>query len=135
MLAAESDPAAIVQVGAEVRRSLDEAAGGSIDPVATAERWARAELPLRLRCIENWLTERIRGHFGGRAFLTEVRAGPYLPQAETVLNIRELFELVEAVRELKSLLETPINRGLALETLLRRIAPARAAGAMSPGRR
>ena len=28
---------------------------------ATAERWARAELPLRLRCFENWLTERIRG--------------------------------------------------------------------------
>ena len=25
-----------------------------------AERWARAELPLRLRCFENWLTERIR---------------------------------------------------------------------------
>ena len=36
--------------------------GGASDPVATAERWSRAELPLRLRCFENWLTERIRAH-------------------------------------------------------------------------
>jgi DNA polymerase-3 subunit delta' len=135
MLVAESDPAAIAQVGAEVRRTLHEATAGGVDPVATAERWARAELPLRIRCIENWLTERIRGHFAGRAFFTEVGAGPYLPGPEAVLNIRELFELVDGVRELKSSLETPINRGLALETLLRRLAPGRGAGVTSSGGR
>jgi hypothetical protein len=31
-----------------------------------------------------------------------------------------LFELMDGVRELKSSLDTPINRGLALETILRR---------------
>ena len=130
MLAAEVDPAAVVQVGAEVRRTLDEAAAGSADPVAIAERWVRSELPLRLRCIENWLTERIRGHYNGAGFFTKVGAGPYLPGANAVLNTGQLFELVDAVRELKSALETPLNRGLALETLLRRIAPRR--GTVAP---
>jgi hypothetical protein len=37
----------------------------------------------------------------------------------------QLFELVDGVRELKSALETPINRGLALEALLRRFVPGR----------
>jgi len=122
MLAADSDAAAVVQIGTEVRRGLEEAVAGASDPVATAERWSRAELPLRLRCFENWLTERIRGHFGDPGFLTEVGAVTYLQRPETVLNIRELFELLDGVRDLKSALETPINRSLALEGLLRRLA-------------
>jgi hypothetical protein len=121
MLAAESDAQAVVQIGTEVRRGLEEAAAGSSDPVATAERWARAELPLRLRCFENWLTERIRGQSDSPAFLTEVGAVTYLQRPQTVLNIRQLFELLDGVRDLKSALDTPINRGLALETLLRQV--------------
>src|SRR5882672_538467 len=121
MLAAEADAEAVVQVGTEVRRGLEEAAAGTADPVATAERWARAELPLRLRCFENWLTERIRGQTASPAFLTEVGAATYLQRPQTVLNIRELFELLDGVRDLKSALDTPINRGLALETLFRRL--------------
>jgi DNA polymerase III subunit delta' len=120
-LAAEADSAAVVQVGAEVRSSLEETAAGSADPVAIAERWSRAELPLRLRCFENWLTERIRRQSGTQGFLTELGAGAYLSRRQTVLNIRELFELLDGVRELKSALDTPINRGLALEHLLRRL--------------
>jgi hypothetical protein len=122
MLAAEADASSVAQIGAEVRRSLEEAAAGTSDPVATAEQWSRAELPLRLRCFENWLTERIRGQFGTKGFLTEVGAVTYLQPPETVLNIRQLFELLDGVRDLKSALETPINRGLALEGLLRRLA-------------
>ena len=122
MLAAEADASSVVQIGAEVRRGLEEAAAGTADPVATAEQWARAELPLRLRCFENWITERIRGQFGTKGFLTEVGAVTYLHPPQTVLNIRQLFELLDGVRDLKSALETPINRGLALEGLLRRLA-------------
>jgi DNA polymerase-3 subunit delta' len=121
MLAAESDAEAVVQIGAEVRRGLDEAAAGTSDPVATAERWARAELPLRLRCFENWLTERIRSQSESRAFLTEEGAVTFLQRPQTVLNIRGLFELLDGVRDLESALDTPINRGLALETLLRQV--------------
>jgi DNA polymerase-3 subunit delta' len=123
MLAAEVDPKAVVQVGQEVRRTLEEATTGGGDPVATAERWSRAELPLRLRCIENWLTERIRAHYGSERFFTKVGNTPYSAQPNAVLNMSHLFELVDGVRELKSALDTPINRGLALEAILRRFAP------------
>lgn len=121
--AAESDPSAVAQIGADVQRSLDESLHGSLDPVATAERWSRSELPLRLRCFENWLTKRIRERFPTAGGFTEVGAVPYLQGAGTVLNIRALFGLLDGVRDLKSALETPINRGLALEELLRRLAP------------
>jgi DNA polymerase III subunit delta' len=121
MLAAEADPEGVVQIGLEVRRGLEDAVAGRADPVATAERWSRAELPLRLRCFENWLTERIRTQVGSPAFLTEVGAVTYLQRPQTVLNIRGLFELLDGVRDLVSALDTPINRGLALESLFRRL--------------
>jgi DNA polymerase III subunit delta' len=123
MLATEVDPKAVVQVGAEVRRALEEATSGGGDPVTTAERWSRADLPLRLRCIENWLTEQIRAHSGSDGFFTKVGAAPYSGRPHAVLNTGQLFELVDGVRELKSALDTPINRGLALEAILRRFAP------------
>jgi len=122
MLARAADPKNVVQVGAEVRRTLEEAASGAGDPVATAERWSRAELPLRLRCIENWLTERIRAQCGSEGFLTKVGAAAYPQRQNAVLNTAALFELMDGVRELKSALDTPINRGLALEAILRRFA-------------
>jgi hypothetical protein len=128
MLAADVDPKAVVQVGQEVRRALEEASTGAGDPVATAERWSRADLPLRLRCIENWLTERIRAHSGSDGFLTKVGAAPYPRGGVAVLNIGDLFELVDGVRELKSSLDSPINRGLALEAILRRFVPGRVRG-------
>jgi DNA polymerase III subunit delta' len=128
MLAADVDPKAVVQVGQEVRRALEDATSGAGDPVATAERWSRADFPLRLRCIENWLTERIRAHSGSDGFLTKVGAAPYPRGTVAVLNMGDLFELVDGVRELKSSLDSPINRGLALEAILRRFAPGRVRG-------
>jgi DNA polymerase III subunit delta' len=119
MAAAAADPAAVVEVAAEVRRGLEEAAAGGGDPVVTAERWARAELPLRLTCVENWLTERIRGRLGAGTFFTEVRAGAHPRGHGDSLDLRQLFGLLDAVRELKSSFDAPINRGLALESLLR----------------
>ena len=123
MLAARAEPLEVAQIGADARDTLDALASGSTDPVAAAERWARAELPLRLRCFENWLTEHIhRGERDG-AFLTEVRAAPYLPAGNAFLNIRQLFGLLDEVRDLRATLDVPLNRGLALEALFRRLAP------------
>jgi DNA polymerase-3 subunit delta' len=119
MAAAETDPAAVVAVATEVRRGLEEALAGGGDPVATAERWARSELPLRLTCVENWLTERIRAGIGGGALFTEVRAGTHSRGHAESLDLRQLFGFLDAVRELKSSFDAPINRGLALESLLR----------------
>jgi DNA polymerase-3 subunit delta' len=128
LLAAQADVAAVVAVGAESRRTLAELAAGSADPVAAAERWARSELPLHLLCFENWLTECIRDRERKGGFLTELRPGPYLPGHGTFLNIRELFGLVDEVRELRATLDVPLNRGLALEALFRRLTPTERAG-------
>ena len=123
VLLAACDPAELAAVGAEVRQGLEALAGGGADVVATAERWARGEVGLRLRCIENWLTDRIRRAEREGLFMTEVRAAPYLSGGRPVLNIRELFGLLEEARELRATLDVPLNRGLALEALLRRLAP------------
>ena len=122
LLAAEGDPAAIVQVGKETRWALDEAVAGRVDPVLTAERWARSDLALRLTCFENWLTERVRRTVDP-SFSTGTRDAAHLPRTGAGSNIRSLLELVDGVRELKSALDTPINRSLALENLLRRLGP------------
>lgn len=130
MLLAQADPAAIAEVGADARRTLAAMVAGRADPLAAAERWARSETALRLRCCENWLTERIRAGCGAGGLMTEMGAGAHLPQPGAVLNIRELFGLLDEVRELRATLDVPLNRALALEALLRRLAP-RAAGAVT----
>ena len=123
MLAAEADGQAVAEVERETRGALEEATAGRLDPVATAERWARGALPLHVKCFENWLTNRIRGTIGGAGFLTEVRPATHLPGRSPVLNIRRLFEVLDGLRDLKSTLDAPINRGLILESLLRRLEP------------
>jgi DNA polymerase-3 subunit delta' len=124
MQVAQADPAELAEVGADTRGTLDALSAGRTDPVAAAERWARSQLPLRLLYFENWLTERIRRGEHDGALLTEMRAGPYLPGAGPFLNIRELFGLIDEVRDLRATLDVPLNRGLALEALFRRIASA-----------
>jgi DNA polymerase-3 subunit delta' len=123
LLLVQADPAPLAQIGAETRQTLDAVTTGRADLLATAERWARSELPLRLRCFENWLTDRIRRGQGADNGVPELRAGPYLPGAGSFLNIRELFGLLDEVRELRTALDVPLNRALALEALLRRLAP------------
>jgi DNA polymerase III subunit delta' len=124
MLALEGDADTIAEIGAETHRTLEALAEGRTDPVAAAERWARSELALRLRCFENWLTDRIRRAERAGAFLAEMRAERYLSGERPFLNIRGLFGLIDAVRDLRATLDVPLNRGLALEALFRRLVPA-----------
>ena len=123
LIAAAADPKAIPQLGRETRSALEDMAAGSADPVATAERWSRNELGLRLRCFENWLTDRIRGEAGITADAIDIRAAAHLPRAPRAPKLRGLFELMDGVRELKAALDSPLNKSLALEGLLRRLAP------------
>jgi DNA polymerase-3 subunit delta' len=123
LLLAEADPAPIAQIGAEALANLEALVRGEADPLATAERWARSDLALRLSSFEKWLTDRIRRGQGGAALITEVRGGPYLPAPLPFLNIRGLFGLLDEVRELRNALDVPLNRALALEALFRRLAP------------
>jgi DNA polymerase III subunit delta' len=124
MQIAPSDPAELASVGSDTRTTLDALAAGRTDPVAAAERWARSQLPLRLLCFENWLTERIRSGERSGALFAEMRAAPYLSEPRSFLNIRGLFGLMDEVRDLRATLDVPLNRGMALEALFRRIAPA-----------
>ena len=124
MVALGVDPAAVADVGRESRETLESLCAGSTDPVAAAERWSRSELELRLGCFEKWLTEHVHRRALAGSFLREMRAASYLPEAGAFLNIRELFGLVDAVRDMRATLDVPLNRGLALEALFRRLAPA-----------
>jgi DNA polymerase III subunit delta' len=119
LAAATLDAAATAALRSETWRALDELCSGRADPMPTAERWSRSELPLRLACVENWLTERIRRGLAGPSQSAELRATAQSPRSDSVMNSRTLFRLLDTVRDLKSALATPINRSLALESLLR----------------
>ncbi|MBS0377015.1 MAG: DNA polymerase III subunit delta' [Proteobacteria bacterium] len=123
LTALDSDPEAVAEAADDTRRTLEAFLAGTADPAATAERWTRSELPLRLRATENWLTDRIRRGGSGGRLMPELRGGPHLSGGRPVLNIRELFRLVDEVRELRATLDVPLNRGVALEALFRRLAP------------
>jgi len=124
MLAALADPAMLAGVGADTLSTLDALSKGRTDPVAAAERWARSELPLRLLCFEKWLTECIRRGERDGAFVREMQRAGRLAAGGPAWNIRELFALVDEVRDLRATLDVALNRGLALEALFRRLAPA-----------
>jgi DNA polymerase III subunit delta' len=119
LAAATLDPAQTAALRSETWRALEEVCSGTADPVLTAERWSRSELPLRLACVENWLTERIRHALAGPPESVELRASAQSRSPNSVMNSRTLFRLLDTVRDLKSALATPINRSLALESLLR----------------
>jgi len=121
LLAARLDPAAVARIDDDTRRTLGELSNRAADPASLAERWSRSDLELRLTCLENWITERIRRAAGVDADSVKPHAGTHLPRARPESNIRKLFELLDSVRELRMLLDTPLNRALALENILRRI--------------
>jgi DNA polymerase-3 subunit delta' len=123
LLAAEVDAKVVIELATETWRVLEETRSGRADPVVTAERWGRHELALRLVCIENWLTDRIRRYFAASGFSVEMSAGSHLHRGPGMPSIRKLFGLVDAVEELKASLDAPLNRVLALENLLRRLTP------------
>lgn len=119
MTAAELDPAATAQLRAETWLALEEVHAGAADAQATAERWSRSELALRLACVENWLTQRIRHSLSPPPQNSELRATAQPGRRESVMNTQTLFRLLDTVRDLRAALATPINRALVLESLLR----------------
>jgi DNA polymerase-3 subunit delta' len=129
-LAADADPKAIPALGVETLRTLEELETGAADPVVTAERWHRSDTALRLRCFENWLTDRIRRQVAP-AGSGGISPPAHLPRGLSIMNIRSLFELAEGVRDLRSSLDVPINRSLALELLFRRLASHRGSDRVS----
>lgn len=93
-----ADANLVARALAETTRLLEQIERRESDPTQLAERWARDELPLRLACIEASLTARIR-----------------LSANASNTNIASLFGLLDAIRELRREIDSPLNKPLALE--------------------
>lgn len=116
-----TDAAPALRVVEETLSGLQAGLAGQLDIVATAERWSRSDYEWRLVCIETWLTDRLHQCVGDPKPSANLRGAAHLPASLPALNIRALFELLDAVRDLRRLADAPLNRSLALERLLWRI--------------
>lgn len=116
-----SDATAALACMDETVLALQSARSAQLDVVATAERWARENYEWRLHVIENWLTDCVRHGISVGPAAAKMGADAHLPGRRPALNIRSLFELLDGVRDLRRLAETPLNKSLALERLLWRV--------------
>jgi DNA polymerase-3 subunit delta' len=107
----DSDAKALAELRAETLGTLDEISKGGLEPPSVAEKWARGDLATRLACVESWVTDRILERAG-------IRDVTHLSPGARPSNICRLFELSDAVRDMRKLALTPINKAMALEALL-----------------
>lgn len=106
---------------AETRAGIEQALAGKLDIVSAADSWSRSDYAWRLVCIESWLTDQLQQAVAGPGASANLRAGAHLPVPPRALNIRALFELLDEVREMRHLIDAPLNRSLVLERLLWRL--------------
>jgi DNA polymerase III subunit delta' len=107
----EADATALAELRADTLRTLQDIGSGQVQPPAVAERWARGELATRLACVESWVTQRILES-------TPIRDVTHLSASGLAPNICRLFELSDAVRDMRKLALTSINKTMAVEALL-----------------
>lgn len=113
----DADPAELSKLRTDTLKTLQDIGSGNLQPPAVADRWAKGDLPTRLACLESWVTERIL-ESGPKRDVTHL-SGEGLP-----LNICRLFEFSDAIRDMRRLAHTPINKAMAVEALLWRWARA-----------
>jgi len=110
-----TDPAALARLRSDTLDTLRDIGSGKIQPPGVAERWAdrgnSKDLPVRLACLESWVTDRILE-------TTSIRDVTHLSGQGMPSNICRLFELSDAVRDMRKLSLTSINKGMAVESLL-----------------
>ena len=119
LLAAQLDPRAVLRIRDETLGALADLVARRADAAQLAEGWSRTELALRLACFDTWLTERIRRTLGVGTYSMEVRDGTHPARPDPGSNAPRLFDLLDQLRALRAALSTPVNRALALESLLR----------------
>ena len=106
----EADASALADLHADTVRILREIGSGNVQPPAVADKWARGELHARLACLESWVTERILESNSIRDVThLSVRFGT---------DIWSPIELSDAVRDMRRLAHTSINKTMAVEALL-----------------
>ncbi len=121
LLAAALDPRAVLQIRDETLGGLADLTARRADAAQLADTWSRTELALRLACFETWLTERIRRTLGVGTYSVELRDGTHPGHPDPGSNAPRLFDLLDQLRALRAALATPVNRSLALESLLRSV--------------
>ena len=107
----DADPAALAQLRNDTLATLQEVASGNVQPPAVAERWAKDDLSIRLSCLESWVTDRILES-------APIRDVTHLSQPGMAPKICRLFEFSDAIRDMRKLAHTPINKTMAVESLL-----------------
>jgi len=119
LLAVDADPRRLADVRRDTHGALDRLAAGDAESVVSlASQWSRAEqLPVRLACIENWITVRLDAASGKSRDGVAMRGRPHLPERGPAANIAPLVRAYDAVRDLARLASTPVNKALALELL------------------
>jgi DNA polymerase III subunit delta' len=107
----DANPAALAELRSDTIDTLREIGSGNIQPPAVAERWAKAELSIRLSCLESWVTDRI-------VESTSIRDVTHLSGGGMPPNICRLFGFSDAIRDMRKLAHTSINKTMAVESLL-----------------
>lgn len=95
----------------DMAQAVAQLARRELDIPAVAERWAKDALETRLDWIETWITDSVRRRLLERANL-QTNGG--------IRKIRDLYGVLDRVRELKLELATSLNMQLAAEDLLLR---------------
>lgn len=113
----DADPAALAQLRNDTITTLRDIGSGNLQPPAVAERWAKDDLAIRLSCLESWVTDRILES-------APIRDVTHLSGAAMPPKICRLFEFSDAIRDMRKLAHTPVNKTMAVEALLWRWARA-----------
>jgi DNA polymerase-3 subunit delta' len=113
----DADPSELAQLRNDTIATLADIGSGNLQPPAVADRWAKGELAIRLSCLESWVTDRILES-------TSIRDVTHLSGAALPPKICRLFEFSDAIRDMRKLAHTSINKTMAVEALLWRWARA-----------
>ena len=107
----DADPAVLAQIRKDTISTLQEIASGNVQPPAVAERWTKDDLSIRLSCLESWVTDRILES-------APIRDATHLSGPGMAPKICRLFEFSDAIRDMRKLAHTSVNKTMAVESLL-----------------
>jgi DNA polymerase-3 subunit delta' len=113
--------------GAQIGREMAELPvmldRSDADVVALAERWAKQQPAIRLRWIENWITDRVRNGLAAPA-AGHSPANPGLPREVRTRHIQALYGLLDETRRAQAALSGSANVALLFERVLLGLAEA-----------
>jgi DNA polymerase-3 subunit delta' len=111
------------QIGREMAELPVTLERGDADVVALAERWAKQQPAIRLRWIENWITDRLRKGLAASA-AGHSPANPGLPREVRTRHIQALYGLLDETRRAQAALAGSANVALLFERVLLGLAEA-----------